>query len=135
MSVMSHCVTWAKLRVMSVEDWPPISEKSMLNTMVERDDHYWASGCPVLTSHKRGEFSISSGVLAQDDAVLKEWVEKNGSFYISGGTCVGHLSMLSRVRKRSRRATFEVLAALPLMSNENLKEVDTKVKEQMKRRK
>ena len=29
----------------------------------------------------------------------------------------------------------QVLAALPLMSNENLKEVDTKVKEQMKRRK
>ena len=29
---------WAKLRVMSVEDWPPISAKSMLNTMVERDD-------------------------------------------------------------------------------------------------
>ena len=87
MSLTSTNVTWAKLRAMSVVDWPPISGESMLNTMVERDNHYWPSGCSNYTLGKRGEFNISSGVLAQDDAVLKEWVEKNGSFIMSGGTC------------------------------------------------
>ena len=27
------------------EDWPQISGESMLNIMVEKDRHYWPSGC------------------------------------------------------------------------------------------
>ena len=85
---MSKTLSWAKLRTMPVEDWPPISEQSMLKIMVEQDKHYWPSGCANDNSTgKGGEFRISSGVLAQDDAVLKEWVEKNGSFMVTGGTC------------------------------------------------
>ena len=47
------------------------------------------------------------GVCHQDDAVLEEWVEKNGSFNISGGTCGSFLQAIRKLKMSRRASTGE----------------------------